>query len=91
MNHTPTPWKVEPDGFHIQGNAREGIAQIYGFDKPTREANAAYIVLAVNSHQELLEALKGILEIGKRDMSNSKYDGYFEAAKLAIAKAQGDK
>lgn len=38
---------------------------------------------------ELLEALKGILDIGKRDMSNPKYDGYFETAKAAIAKAEG--
>lgn len=30
--------------------------------------------------QELREALMGILEIGKRDMTNPKYDGYFEYA-----------
>lgn len=29
---------------------------------------------------ELETALKGILDIGKRDMSNPKYDGYFQAA-----------
>lgn len=32
----------------------------------------------------LREALQGILEIGKRDMTNPKYDGYFEQAKQAI-------
>ncbi len=37
---------------------------------------------------ELLEALKGIIEIGKRDMSNPKYDGYFNAARAAIAEAE---
>lgn len=36
----------------------------------------------------LLEALKGILEIGKRDMSNPKYDGYFEFAYEVIAKVE---
>jgi hypothetical protein len=36
---------------------------------------------------ELLQALQGIIEIGKWDMSNPKYDGYFRAAKEAIAKA----
>jgi hypothetical protein len=32
----------------------------------------------------LRHALKAILEIGKRDLSNPKYDGYFEEARLAI-------
>ena len=39
---------------------------------------------------ELLAVLHGILEIGKRDMSNPKYDSYFVAARAAIAKAKGD-
>lgn len=29
-------------------------------------------------------ALRGILEIGKRDMSNPKYDGYFEEARATL-------
>jgi hypothetical protein len=33
----------------------------------------------------LEEALRGILEIGKRDMSNPKYDTYFEEARAALA------
>jgi len=38
------------------------------------------------------EALEGILEIGKRDMSNPKYDIYFEEAKQAIRNlAEGSK
>lgn len=37
---------------------------------------------------ELLEALKGIIEIGKRDMSNPKYDGCFNAARAAIAASE---
>ena len=32
----------------------------------------------------LVEALQGILDIGKRDMSNPKYDGYFETARAAL-------
>lgn len=32
----------------------------------------------------LREALQGILEIGKRDMTNPKYDGYFEKAQQAL-------
>ena len=33
----------------------------------------------------LREALAGIVEIGKRDTSNPKYDGYFEAAADVLA------
>ena len=33
--------------------------------------------------KDLYRALSGILEIGKRDMSNPKYDGYFNTAKEA--------
>lgn len=32
----------------------------------------------------LREALQGILDIGKRDMSNPKYDGYFATAREAL-------
>ena len=39
---------------------------------------------------ELLEALQGIIEIGKRDLSNPKYDGFFTTARAAIARATGE-
>lgn len=37
-------------------------------------------------HREsmLRKALQGILDIGKRDMTSPKYDGYFEAARQAL-------
>lgn len=38
---------------------------------------------------ELLEALKNIIEIGKRDLSNTKYDYYFDYAKQTITNAEG--
>lgn len=34
--------------------------------------------------QKLRAALEGIVSIGKRDLTNSKYDGYFEAAREAL-------
>jgi hypothetical protein len=37
-------------------------------------------------NQALREALQDILEIGKRDMTNPKYDGYFEKAKQLLNK-----
>ena len=36
--------------------------------------------------KDLYRALSGILEIGKRDTTNPKYDGYFNTAKEACAK-----
>lgn len=39
---------------------------------------------------ELLDALVAILEIGKRDMSNPKYDGYFTYAREVVAKVTGN-
>lgn len=48
--------------------------------------------LLIAAAPELLEAVTGILGIGKRDMSNPKYDSYFEFAKNIIDKAiKGDK
>jgi len=41
--------------------------------------------------KELLDALTGIIEIGKRDMSNPKYDVWFRSAKEAIFNATGVK
>ncbi len=52
---------------------------------PEVKANARLIAAA----PDLLQALKGIIELGKRDTSNPKYDGYFLAAVEAIAKAEG--
>lgn len=87
--HTPLPWKfgsIEPlavvgaDGFVIHRCTCEH--RVFGPD------DSAFIIRACNSHEELLEALEGLVEIGKRDLSNPKYDGYFEAAKKAITRAK---
>lgn len=37
----------------------------------------------------LLEALKGLLELGRKDTSNPKYDGYYETACEAVSRAEG--
>lgn len=41
--------------------------------------------------RECEQALRAIIEIGKRDMSNPKYDGYFETAKTALGMVEGRK
>lgn len=43
------------------------------------------IILALAAQLEnTVKALAGVIEIGKRDMTNSKYDGYFDEAKQAL-------
>jgi len=48
------------------------------------------LIKAEQINAELLEALKNIIEIGKRDLSNTKYDSYFNSAQKAIAKAESN-
>ena len=42
----------------------------------------------VEQRAELIAALRGIIEIGKRDLSNMKYDGFFTTARAILAKVQ---
>lgn len=42
-----------------------------------------------DERDRLREALQGLMDIGKRDMTNTKYDSYFEAARAALTPAGG--
>lgn len=68
---------LDPTGEYFAGN--------YTPEGKEAEANINLICAS----RKLLEALQGILEIGKRDMSNPKYDIYFQEAQQAISEAQG--
>ena len=46
-----------------------------------------YAALAA-SHGELLESLTYLKELGKRDLTNPKYDGFFSAIKVEISTAE---
>lgn len=60
QTHTPGPWKVEVvEELSIYGPEGCPLAQLQGHHR-TR-ANAHFIVTAVNSHEELLEATKEAL------------------------------
>ena len=65
MKHTPLPWSFEKHtaGASIKGSGKEWIAtlQISFVDDIEAKANAEFIVRACNSHYDLLEACKKVI------------------------------
>jgi hypothetical protein len=76
--HSPGPWVEENDGLITDADGN-GVGDIY----LSEDANL------VCAAPELLEALKSLIELGRKDTSNQKYDEYFKDALAAIAKAEG--
>ena len=65
-NHTPTPWVCGPeyeDGnptyIHKDGHAIADCSMGYGVED---DANAAFIVKAVNNHDALVQALQALVD-----------------------------
>lgn len=85
VKHTATPWKLSGGlGFRsIKSTGNYVIAT--GLSETTGEwdANAAFIVRAVNSHDELLELAK--MYLYSVQPSNPNYDSIMKT----IAKAEG--
>lgn len=54
MSHTPTPWIIDIDGRNIigQGNGYPVVGKV------KRERDAAFVVKAVNAHEDLVKALQ---------------------------------
>lgn len=81
----------------VSCTAREGVfpailefedgGKTFTTDEEAERLSATAHLIAAS--WEMYRALKGLLEIGKRDLSNPKYDGHFEAAIAACAKAEG--
>ncbi len=64
--HTPTPWVYrrayangEETGFCV-GRPCDPVCDLTGFDEIS-EANAAFIIKAVNSHEELILAIRSVI------------------------------
>jgi hypothetical protein len=85
--HTPTPWEVDReagDDSHVMIDSQSDvyIGEIF------IEANAAFIVRAVNAHEELLHVIKGMvhhLEGGAPGLR----EHFIQVGKEAVAKAGG--
>jgi hypothetical protein len=93
--HTPGPWRVtysDDGGFQVGVELHDGAFDVVicargSWTHRAKEslANARLIAAA----PELLAALVGLIELGRKDTSNPKYDGYYDTARAAIAKAEG--
>jgi hypothetical protein len=78
VTHTPTPWALGDSPLCGNGfctidavDPTDGVGfivcEVYGIDHgripcPTSEANAAYIVKAVNAHDKLVEAARALIK-----------------------------
>ena len=60
-----------------------------GHNTPVEVVTQMDVKAIRDERDRLREALEGILDIGKRDMTNPKYDGYFEAARAALTPVEG--
>lgn len=91
--HTPVPWTVEP-GLRQRILAPNGEPVALPCSGTTVSApdNARFIVRACNAHEELLEALKGLVESINLRPLNIRRDfsmfNYHNAALKAIEKAE---
>ena len=100
MKHTPGPWRVQPYnqrdasaicdlGWNLQVGSDAPMDEALGEDET--KANAAFIVRACNSHEELLAALKGLVpyQATWSEPAKTPYGRAIAAANAAIAKAEG--
>lgn len=66
MKHTPLPWQHHPEDNIISGDGGKCLmtwqTRSLSVSTAERDANAAFIVRAVNSHAALTGALKLLLE-----------------------------
>ncbi|MDB5490323.1 MAG: hypothetical protein JWO78_172 [Micavibrio sp.] len=83
--HTPTPWAqfnqyIIPDcEGECSAVARIDVTGVELID----EANAQFIALACNAHDDLVKALEGVIRVADRKTVE------FDAARAALAKARG--
>lgn len=113
--HTPTPWHISESNATKHGDADAsltimgkvndhpwGVATVTvarAKDAEMQSANAAYIIRAVNAHEEMLAILQTIHHYFKNDkhVSPSALTGEYanpitlkKAVEQAIAKAEGE-
>lgn len=99
--HTPTPWNYSENSVNAWSDSCKDRGNIFSCQLRTgthipenqNEINAGFIVRAVNSHEELLEACKRVLAMlehcgyGGSNISDEK--AHEKMLKDLIAKAEG--
>ena len=101
QSHTKTPWRVRDSGRSwidiTQEMSKFEIAHIKALthNRKEYEANAAFIVKAVNCHDELMDALENAIDMLRFHCqpSNAMAGEYMDAlnqADAALAAAKGD-
>lgn len=99
-SHTPTPWQDRGSnsmGHHHQigsVHSKLMVAEVFGMDGRA-EANAAYIVKAVNAHEGLVEALNAFRHVigfthTDTDADQNAVVLALELAEKALAQAEGE-
>ena len=90
--HTPGPWNLDAP-FPEMANR---IVDADGFDivdmgpGPSPHANAAFIVQAVNAHDDLVGALSELVELLEGNLPDWYLKKHFNHARAALAKAKGE-
>lgn len=95
-HHTPTPWKIDPLGLGTPwniGTEAHNVILVAETSDDCRNANAAFIVRAVNSHEELLTAFIRLRNEAGHFIATGKGKEFlanaYKLATEAIAKAEG--
>lgn len=93
--HTPTPWKATdgkmtsfPDSVYVSAVGRDGFQSVLAImntdtnNDHDKQANAAFIVRAVNAHQAMYDALRCVLNVGglSEELENSVQEAIAKAS-----------
>lgn len=98
--HTPTPWRLttvnylptivayHPTAAALPNATGDVVMAMPGphFDKAERDANAALIVRAVNSHDELVAALRAMVDAYKDSCPDDEQPSMVRQAIAILAK-----
>ncbi len=83
--HTPTPWKQSPD-FMIEGKNGDYVCRMDASEGRQHHANAAFIVKAVNAHNELVGRLEACLAYMESDSDDKQERIDYSKARSILAK-----
>ena len=93
VGRIPPPWRVGPNGHSIYANDADLVCTSNSFGgRIEMEDNAAFIVRACNSHDDLVAALAGMMPENTGYGQSMDWEAYAAAVKVAraaLAKAKG--